>query len=240
MPVENDFGSFSVCFFLEPASCWSGCKKCFGSLESQCQQSKTENLTFYGCCFAKKKLPIYLVYRDNCADQCPNQMRYNSSSLVSKFCCHAECAAGCFGPTDKECYVNFLINFLCILCINHASVHKKRHHGLCKNRSLLPTDLQSLFQLPVWLKGCDKLQNGKKCVDKCPPPEIYNPQTMQMQQIPDGKYAYKRLCVDHCPAHTVTYRGGCLSRYPKGFFINDAHICQECDGSCPKSKSTFN
>lgn len=94
----------------------------------------------------------------------------------------------------------------------------------------------TVFNRSVWLKGCNKLQNGNKCVDRCPPPELYNSRKMEMERTPDGKYAYKRLCMKRCPEHTITYRDVCLSRCPKGNYINNAHVCQQCSGSCPESK----
>ncbi|KRZ62622.1 Epidermal growth factor receptor [Trichinella nativa] len=48
----------------------------------------------YGDCYA--------VYRNNCAPQCSSGMCYDVDS--PQFCCHPECAAGCFGPSDSECY----------------------------------------------------------------------------------------------------------------------------------------
>ncbi|KRZ89702.1 Epidermal growth factor receptor [Trichinella sp. T8] len=70
--------SYGDCY--ADAVCDSSCVHCWGSEKRHCQK----------------------IYRNNCAPQCSSGMCYDVDS--PQFCCHPECAAGCFGPSDSECY----------------------------------------------------------------------------------------------------------------------------------------
>jgi hypothetical protein len=50
-----------------------------------------------------------------------------------------------------------------------------------------------------YFQACKNFYNEGMCVNECPKPKIYNRVTMLLEDNPDGKYAYKSLCVKECP-----------------------------------------
>ena len=49
------------------------------------------------------------------------------------------------------------------------------------------------------LQACKHFHNEGECVSRCPTHQKYNPYTLEMEENPEGKFAYGALCVKDCP-----------------------------------------
>nr|XP_022328410.1 epidermal growth factor receptor-like isoform X3 [Crassostrea virginica] len=83
--------------------------------------------------------------------------------------------------------------------------------------------------------ACKNFKNEGTCVNECPKPKVYNRFTMVQENNPDGKYAYRSLCVKHCPDYMLVDEQNalCVRVCPKDYYpVNNT--CSPCQGPCPK------
>ncbi|XP_048773673.2 epidermal growth factor receptor-like isoform X3 [Ostrea edulis] len=83
--------------------------------------------------------------------------------------------------------------------------------------------------------ACKNFYNEGMCVNECPKPKIYNRVTMLLENNPDGKYAYKSLCVKECPDYMLKDEQNalCVRMCPANFYPEN-NTCVPCHGPCPK------
>lgn len=84
--------------------------------------------------------------------------------------------------------------------------------------------------------ACKHFSNDGECVARCPPTLVYNSHTLEMEENPDGKFAYGALCVKDCPGHLIKDKeqNVCVKNCrPNMYDVNGT--CVYCDGPCPKT-----
>lgn len=117
-----------------------------------------------------------------CAPQCNGRCFGRSPGE----CCHTECAGGCTGPLDTNCFV----------CPN-----KHLHYSYLKmKRSLFSlTFICLVLFVCVCSQACRNFNNSGSCVPQCPQALIYNKVTFKLEPNPNAKYQYGSMCVSQCP-----------------------------------------
>ncbi|XP_063410960.1 epidermal growth factor receptor-like isoform X3 [Mytilus trossulus] len=84
--------------------------------------------------------------------------------------------------------------------------------------------------------ACKHYSNDNECVSRCPPHQVYNPYKLEMEESPDGKFAYGALCQKDCPKHLLKDKeqNVCVKTCRTRFHdVNGT--CVECNGPCPKA-----
>ncbi|XP_066485210.1 epidermal growth factor receptor [Tiliqua scincoides] len=86
--------------------------------------------------------------------------------------------------------------------------------------------------------ACRKFSDDATCKDSCPPLQVYNPITYQLEDNPNGKYSFGATCVKKCPHnYVVTDHGACVrtcSMDSTEVEQNGIRKCKKCDGPCSK------
>lgn len=134
---------------------------------------------------------VATVTKTVCAPQC-NDRCFGTSP---RDCCHIECAAGCKGPLDTDCFVG---GFLCKCFLLKDYLVFAVFSGIL----LLLNEEISLKYIceHVSLQACRHFNDSGACVPQCPLTLIYNKQTFQMETNPNAKYQYGSICVSQCPS----------------------------------------
>lgn len=125
----------------------------------------------------------FSVTKTVCAPQCNGRCFGRSPSE----CCHMECAGGCTGPLDTNCFVcsTNLHQFLNMCCTCSYQIHESN------------LAVTWVFVCP---QACRNFNNSRSCVPQCPQALIYNKETFKLEPNPNAKYQYGTICVSHCPS----------------------------------------
>ncbi|KRZ30093.1 Epidermal growth factor receptor [Trichinella pseudospiralis] len=186
--------SYGECY--TDAVCDSSCLHCWGSEKRQCQK----------------------IYRNNCAPQCSSGMCYDVES--PQFCCHPECAAGCFGPSDSECY----------------GCSTMRDNGKCVDKCPTPELYDPITT--QYVKNPDgKYAFNRDCVTTCPAHMVVYKDGC-VSRCPENFTADEgdnvcRPCQGACPKTCI------IEQHVNSLNIKDFIGCTKVDGVIEIRKDTF-
>ncbi|XP_061163896.1 epidermal growth factor receptor-like isoform X2 [Saccostrea echinata] len=165
-----------------------------------------------------------------------NHKTTNTNSTDSKNCppCAPECfeektnSRHCWGSGPDKC--QNLIRELCHPSCDTGCFGKEINqccHSQCAGGCYGPRSTDCV--------ACKNFYNEGMCVNECPKPKIYNRFTMLLENNPDGKYAYKSLCVKECPDYMLKDETNalCVRKCPAEYYPEN-NTCVQCQGICPK------
>ncbi|KAG8442790.1 hypothetical protein GDO86_011560, partial [Hymenochirus boettgeri] len=156
----------------------------------------------------------------------------NTSTLCPK--CDVEtCNGSCWGPGPENCQT--LTKLICAQQCSgrcRGPLPSDCCHGQCASGCIGPRENRCL--------ACRKFRDGETCKESCPPLQIYNPNTYQMELNPDGKYSFGASCIKKCPHnYVVTDHGSCVRSCNSDSHEveeNGVRKCKKCEGTCNKDK----
>uniref|UniRef100_A0A5S6QD49 receptor protein-tyrosine kinase n=1 Tax=Trichuris muris TaxID=70415 RepID=A0A5S6QD49_TRIMR len=177
-------------------ACDLACTNCWGPEASECQE----------------------MYRNNCAPQCSSGMCYGEYN--PQYCCHAECAAGCSGPSDRDCY----------------GCRSMRNNGRCVDKCPAPELYDPITT--QYVKNPDgKYAFNRECVTVCPPHMVIYKEGC-VSRCPEGFFAEEgsnvcEPCQGVCPKTCI------IEHHVSSFNIKDFIGCTKVDGFIEIRKDTF-
>uniref|UniRef100_UPI00359015F8 receptor tyrosine-protein kinase erbB-4-like isoform X2 n=1 Tax=Myxine glutinosa TaxID=7769 RepID=UPI00359015F8 len=85
--------------------------------------------------------------------------------------------------------------------------------------------------------ACRDFGHGYSCLDSCPPPTLYDPNSFETVPNPDGTYRHGAICVKQCPSNFFSNHDSCARSCPNNQMEveeNDVRVCKPCpDSGCP-------
>ncbi|CDW54152.1 epidermal growth factor receptor [Trichuris trichiura] len=177
-------------------SCDFSCTHCWGPEANECQEA----------------------YRDNCAPQCSSGMCFGKYN--PQYCCHAECAAGCHGPSDRDCY----------------GCRAMRDDGRCVDKCPTP-ELYDPVTTQYIKNPNGKYAFNRECVTVCPPHMVIYKDGC-VSRCPEGYFAEvgSNVCE---PCQGVCPKTCIIEHHVSSFNIKDFIGCTKVDGFIEIRKDTF-
>ncbi|KFD58289.1 hypothetical protein M513_01052, partial [Trichuris suis] len=203
-------------------SCDFSCTRCWGPEANECQEDLwllqmgsqpegmlppiTNTYTFQD------------VYRDNCAPQCSSGMCFGEYN--PQYCCHAECAAGCHGPSDRDCY----------------GCRAMRDDGRCVDKCPTP-ELYDPVTTQYIKNPNGKYAFNRECVTVCPSHMVIYKDGC-VSRCPEGYFAEvgSNVCE---PCQGVCPKTCIIEHHVSSFNIKDFIGCTKVDGFIEIRKDTF-
>ncbi|XP_032801612.2 receptor tyrosine-protein kinase erbB-4-like [Petromyzon marinus] len=179
----------------------------------------------------------YLCFADtiNWADLENKQSPQNVTNKLDFFkstCkpCHPSCNGHCWDEGANYCQ-KFTSLHCAKQCDSRCNGPDSNNccHRYCASGCTGPLDTDCF--------ACRNVNDSGACIERCPPPEVYNQISLKQEPNPHGKYSYGATCLEKCPSHFVVDSNSCVRSCSanKMEVENSSGVkhCTACGDTCP-------